>query len=99
PHRPIVIAVPVNMRRFYPSQTLRNFFLRVHPQINQVYGAYTLEEIIAAVHYSMKLMTSEKLLNAQMFANVRTERMLGARLIPLLLKIRILKLAYLFYGD
>lgn len=99
PRRPIVIAVPVNMRRFYPSRTLRNFFLRVHPQVNQVYGAFTLEEIIAEVHYSMKLMTNEKYLNAQMFANVRSERMLGARLVPLLLKNQILRLAYLIYGD
>ena len=99
PRRPIVIAVPVNMRRFYPSRTLRNFFLRVHPQVNQVYGAFTLEEIIAEVHFSMKLMTNEKYLNAQMFANVRSERMLGARLVPLLLKNQILRLAYLIYGD
>ena len=28
--KPIVIAVPVNMRRYYSSRTLRNFFLRVY---------------------------------------------------------------------
>lgn len=99
PHRPVVIAVPVNMRRFYASRTLRNFFLRVHPQINQVYGSFTFTEIINEVHHSMKIMTLEKYLNAQMYANVRAEKMLGARLVPLLLKNQILRLAYLFFGD
>ena len=97
--RPVVISVPVNMRRFYPSRTLRNFFLRVSPTINQAFGDFDFEEILAEVHHYMKVNTNEKYLNAQMYANIRHEKQLAARLIPLLLKNRILKLAYLFYGD
>ena len=97
--RPVVIAVPINMRRFYPTQTLRNFFLRVTPMVNQAYGEFSFEEILAEVHHYMMIRTNEKYLNAQMFNNLRNERLMVARLIPLILKNRILKLAYMYYGD
>ncbi len=97
--KPVVIAVPVNMRRFYPSRTLRNFFLRVSPTINQAFGTFSFEEILNEVHHYMRINTNEKYLNAQMYTNIYNERLLAARLIPLFIKNRILKLAYLFYGD
>ncbi len=97
--RPVVIAVPVNMRRYYPSHTLRNFFLRVMPTVNQAYGNFSFDEILAEVHHYMQIKTNEKYLNAQMYNNVRNEKILAARLVPLVLKNQILKIAYLFYGD
>lgn len=97
--RPVVIAVPINMRRFYPSQTLRNFFLRVMPSIDPSYGEYSFEEILAEVHHLMRVRISEKQLNPQMFNNLRNERALAVRLVPLFIKNRVLKLAYLWYGD
>jgi NRPS condensation-like uncharacterized protein len=97
--RPVVIAVPVNMRRFYPSQTLRNFFLRVTPSVNQAFGEFSFQEILAEVHHYMQVNTNEKYLNARMFNNLRNEKIMAARLIPLYFKNRILKIAYLFYGD
>jgi len=96
---PVVITVPVNMRRYYPSTTLRNFFLRVNPSVNQNYGEFSFEEILAEVHHYMQVATNEKYLNAQMYNNLRSERILAARLIPLLLKNQILRIAYMFYGD
>lgn len=97
--RPVVIAVPVNMRRFYPSRTLRNFFLRVYPAVHQDYGEYSFEEILGEVHHYMKLRTKEKYLNVQMASNVRNEQSIVTRLIPLPLKNQILRIAYFFRGD
>lgn len=97
--KPIVIAVPVNMRRYYPSKTLRNFFTRVYPSIHQDYGNYSFEEIISEVHHYMKLRTKEKYLNVQMAGNIRSESMIVTRLLPLPIKNLILRTAYLFRGD
>ncbi len=97
--KPVVIAVPVNMRRYYPSQTLRNFFTRVYPSVHQDYGEYSFEEIISEVHHYMKLRTREKYLNVQMAGNIKSESMLVTRLIPLPVKNLILRTAYLFRGD
>lgn len=44
--KPVKISVPINMRRFYPSQTLRNFALFVNPGIEPEYGDYSFEEIV-----------------------------------------------------
>ena len=44
---PVRIALPVNLRRFFPSKTLRNFISMVYPSIDPRLGNYTFEEIVA----------------------------------------------------
>jgi hypothetical protein len=99
PRRPIVIAVPVNMRRYYDSQTLRNFFQRVFPTLQQGYQEHTFAEILSLVHHSIRLMINEKDLNAKMYANLRSEQKLVLRLVPLFIKNWALKIAFRLYGD
>lgn len=99
PRRPIVIAIPVNMRQIYPSKTLRNFFQRVYPTLMPGYQAHTFEEIVSLVHHSVRLGMNEKELNTKMSANLRRERQLALRLIPLFVKNWILKAMFRMYGD
>lgn len=51
--RPISLAVPVNLRSWFPSETLRNFLLTLRPCIDPTLGEYTLEDIIRYVHHYM----------------------------------------------
>lgn len=44
--RPVKIAMPVNLRRFFPSRTLRNFITMIYPGIDPRLGEYTFEEIV-----------------------------------------------------
>ena len=44
--RPVKIAMPVNLRRFFPSITLRNFITMIYPGIDPRLGEYTFEEIV-----------------------------------------------------
>ncbi|MGI6297818.1 MAG: alcohol acetyltransferase [Saccharofermentanales bacterium] len=99
PRKPIVIAVPVNMRQYYPSLTLRNFFQRLFVSLNPGYRISEFEEILAIVHHSIRLQKNEKDLNARMYTNLKSEQKLALRLIPLVLKNWILRLAFRFYGD
>ena len=39
--RPVKIAMPVNLRRFFPSKTLRNFITMVYPSVDPRLGEYT----------------------------------------------------------
>ena len=96
---PVRISVPINMRRFFPSQTLRNFFLYALPGIEPAYGDYTFDEILQAVHHFMRYTVNEKYLNAMMAANVMPENNWLIRISPLILKNAILRLVYAATGE
>lgn len=99
PHKPIVIAVPVNMRQYYHSPTLRNFFQRVFPTLHAGYRENDFREILSLVHHSVRLMKNEKDLNAKMYINLRSEQKFVLRLVPLFIKNWALRIAFRFYGD
>ena len=52
--KPVKIAMPVNLRRFFPSNTLRNFITMIYPGIDPRLGDYTFEEIVKHVHNYMQ---------------------------------------------
>lgn len=97
--RPVKVSVPVSMRRFYPSKTLRNFSLFVNPGIEPKYGEYSFEEILDEVHHFMRSNVKEKYLNAIMCKNLSNEQNLFMRVVPLFLKDICLALAFRFYGE
>jgi len=69
----IRIQVPVNLRNFYPSKTMRNFSLFVLPEIDLRLGNYSFDEIIKIVYHKMQLETDEKLINKIISRNVGIE--------------------------
>lgn len=96
---PVRISVPINVRRFYPTDSLRNFALYANPGIEPAFGTYTMEEIFGLVHHYMRYTINEKYLNALMCANVGPERNMLLRLSPLPLKNLVMRLAYKLTGD
>lgn len=85
--RPVIrIQVPVNLRSLFPSNTLRNFALFVMPEIDRRLGHYSFEEIIHTVHHFMQHQTDPKLMQKIIYRNVRNEKSIFIRMIPLLLK-------------
>jgi hypothetical protein len=52
---PVALAVPINLRPHFPSETLRNFILTVRPSIDPELGDYTFPEIVRQVPYYMRL--------------------------------------------
>ena len=97
--KPVKINVPINLRRFYPSHTMRNFALYVNPGIDPRLGEYTFDEILRAVHHHMGAEVDEKLLNARIATNVRTEQNRLLRAAPLFLKNAVMKLSFHLVGD
>lgn len=98
-YKPVKISVPVNMRRFYPSKTLRNFSLFVNPGIDPGLGDYTFDEVVKQVHYFMRYEINAKALNAQMAANVGSERNPAVRIMPLFIKKLALGMVYKMAGE
>jgi len=97
--RKIKISIPVNLRRFFPSKTLRNFSSFINPGIYPQLGKYSFEEVLEQVKHFVGLYVNEKQLNAKFSFNVNAEKNIIIRLIPLFIKIPVLQYNYYFTGD
>ena len=84
--KPVRIAMPVNLRRFFFSKTLRNFITMVYPGIDPRLGDYTFEEIINQVHHYMRYYINEKFLRGDITTNANTQRNPFIRIVPLFIK-------------
>ena len=86
--------MPVNLRQFFPSKTLRNFITMVYPGIDPRMGEYTFEEILRQIHYYMRYYLNEKFLNADITTNVKTLQSPFIRIVPLFMKDMVVKQFY-----
>lgn len=93
------IQVPVNLRKIYPSKTMRNFSLFVTPEIDLSLGHYTFEEMLKTVHHIMQLETDKKLINKIIARNVGAERNIWLKSTPLFIKSLILYFTYRIAGT
>jgi hypothetical protein len=90
----IRIEVPVNLRRMFPSLTMRNFSLYVIPGIDLRLGNYSFEEIAKTVYHQMQLETDKKLISKMISRNVSGEKHPFIRRVPLWIKSFILSKLY-----
>lgn len=97
--RPVKIAMPVNLRRFFPSRTLRNFITMVFPSIDPRLGDYTFEEIVSHVHNYMRYYINEKFLKGDITTNANTQRNAIIRIIPLFIKDFVVRQFYMHVQD
>ena len=97
--RPVKIAMPVNLRRFFPSVTLRNFITMIYPGIDPRLGDYTFEEIVTQVHNYMRYYVNEKLLRGDITTNAATQRNPFIRVVPLFLKDIVVRTFYARVQD
>ena len=97
--KPVKVSVPVNLRKIYPSRTLRNFALYINPGIEPRYGEFTFQEITEEVHHFMRMNNKEKYLNAIMCKNLSDEFNPVVRVIPLFIKNVALFTAFKMYGE
>lgn len=97
--KPLKIAMPVNLRKFFPSGTLRNFITMVYPSIDPRMGTYTFEDILTQVHHYMRYYINDKFLNADITTNAVTQQNPFIRVVPLFLKDWVVKQFYIRVQD
>ena len=88
------VEVPVNLRRMFPSDTMRNFSLYVIPCIDMRLGHYSFDEVVKAVHHQMQLETDKKLIGRMISRHVGGERNWFIRGLPLFVKSFVLSRLY-----
>jgi NRPS condensation-like uncharacterized protein len=84
--REICVQIPVNLRKAFPSETLRNFVLCLRVKLNPNLGEYTFEEIVRSVSLQLRLANDPKLINSLMTQNMKLERNPVTKHLPLALK-------------
>lgn len=97
--KPVKVLIPVNLRNYFKSDTLRNFVLCISPGIDANMGDYDFDEIIHIVHHQMKLQLTEKQMRAKITANVRTEKNKFLKIMPLFVKNFGMKIAFSIVGE
>lgn len=97
--KPVKILIPVNLRKMFPSATLRNFVLYITPGVDPKIGRYTFEEIIKSIHHQMGMELTDKQLSTKITKNVRSEKALVLKIMPLFVKNIAMKLVYNMIGE
>lgn len=96
--KPFTIFIPVNLRRFFDSKTLRNFSLYVRTAID-LKQDLQFQDFIDVIKKDMEMGVQKERLHAMFVNNVRKERNFFVRIVPMFLKELILKLGYYLLGD
>lgn len=97
--KPVKIAMPVNLRRFFPSKTLRNFITMIYPGVDPRLGDYTFEEIVCQVHHYMRYYINEKFLRGDITTNAATQKNPLIRVVPLFVKDMVVRTFYTKVQD
>ena len=97
--RPIKLLIPVNLRKIFPSKTLRNFALYTTPEIDPRLGEYTMEEICRVVEHKLGAEVTPKYMSRLIATNVNDEQNLLLRVVPLPIKNKVMKLIFDTQGE
>ena len=94
--RPIRITTPVNLRKFFETETLRNFIALISLEINPRLGVFSFEEILNEVHYAMRRELVAKHFQPFIGSSVRKADAKLIASIPLFIKKPVVRL---FHAD
>ncbi len=94
----ITIALPVNLRRLFPSITLRNFFKVVNVGIS-ANDDVTLEKIIAEISTQLRNKTDKSIVQEDINRYVYLQRNIVTRMIPLFFKYYAMRYGFQQFGE
>jgi len=96
--KPIVVNVPVNLRRLYRSVSMKNFFVSVTPGIDPRMGAYTFEDILNEIACHLKRYLRKEHLDMHIKKRVQSEEH-WLKFLPLFMKNWVMPLGRQIWGE
>lgn len=97
--REVSVQIPVNLRKAFPSETLRNFVLCLRVKMDPNLGEYTFDEILRSVSLQLRLANDKKLINSLMTENLKLERNPVMKYFPLDLKNLGIAISFAITGE
>ncbi len=98
-YKPIKVFLPVNLRKMYESQTMRNFILFTMVGINPRLGTYRFDDLCQIIAAQMKQQMTKENMSAIMRTNVDSELNPFIRGIPLFIKNPVMKAIFNSVGE
>ena len=92
---PIMLTIPVNLRPYFSSTTMMNFFTLVLVGLKIRKSSYTFKEILDIVSKQFKEKITKKTLSDRISYNVSAEKNIFIRFFPLFIKNIALKVTYM----
>lgn len=97
--KPVKLLIPVNLRRLFPSKSLRNFALYTTPELLPRLGDYSFEEICKVIKAKMDTEVNPKQMSMKIATNVSSEQFLIVRILPLFIKNMVMKAVFEAVGE
>lgn len=97
--RPVRIMVPVDLRRMFPSKTLRNFVLYALPTMEPQDSGKPLSDLFRSFSSQMHHQLQREHMASLLSYNVRMQRSWYFRIIPRAIKCALMRLIYRYFGD
>ena len=92
--RPIRVAVPVNLRPYFDSDTTKNFFVMVSAEFRPQKNTYTFEEVLAIIQDSLHKQINKEHLEDLFSYSVSNQMNKLMRPVPLFLKNIAMRIVY-----
>lgn len=97
--KPLKVLIPVNLRKLFPSRTLRNFAMYTTPELLPKLGTYSFPEICKLVQHRMGEEITPKRMSMKIATNVASEKLLAVRVLPLFIKNIVMKAVFDTVGE
>ena len=94
PEKPIRVAIPVNLRPFFESNTTKNFFVMISAEFFPEKDDYTFDEIMEITKLSVDSQKTKEHLESIFSYNVSNQDFFVARAVPLPLKNLAMRVVY-----
>lgn len=91
---PVVLAIPVNLRNYFKSESARNFFSIIYTGYDSCIDLIPFDEIVKKVNNDLKRELTIEKMSENLNLLYSLERNLLVRISPLFLKDIVLKIAY-----
>ena len=97
--KPVKVTIPINLRRLYGSETLRNFVLTLNPGVDPRMGDYSLSELCRRMAALMTAEGPPQQMAGRIAANVNPQQIPLIRAVPLPIKNVVMRIIYSMRGE
>ena len=97
-NKPFIISIPINLRKYFDSKTLRNFSNFINVKLENKHFESELSEIINIVKEQMKQINKDYLMK-NINSNVHAQKNFFVRVLPLWIKNFALSFSYSKFGE
>ncbi len=98
-YRPVNIFVPVNVRKYYNSKTLRNFSLYFYSTFRNEGKNFSFDEVLLRNKNNFSSELTANKLRDTLNANVAVEKNIAIKCCPLAIKRMLFKAGYMIHGK